>query len=101
VIPAKRLRPNQIHLLASLIAHNIGRELQITTNPRHARTTIRRSALGLCQALSTLRRQLLWQPERLIRPNGKLTLSLTNNEQVKMRFLAFWSAWTGGQNAAA
>jgi len=101
VIPAKRFRPNQIHLLASLIAHNIDPDLQIATDPRHARTTSHRSALSFCQELSTLRRQLLWQPERLIRTNGKLTLSLTNNEQVKMPFLSFWSALTGGQNAAA
>jgi hypothetical protein len=101
VIPAKRLLSNQIHLLASLIAHNIGRELQIATDPRPARNTIHRSALWFCHELSTLRRQLLWQPARLIRPNGKLTLALANNEQMKMRFLSFWNALTGRQHAAA
>ena len=101
IIPAKRLVANQIHLLASVIAHNIARELQIAIDPRPARNTIHRGALWFCHELSTLRRQLLWQPARLIRPKGKLTLALSDNEQVKMRFLRFWNALTGRQHATA
>jgi len=100
-IPAKRLVANQIHLLATVIAHNIGRELQSATEPRPARNTIHRSALWFCHELSRLRRQLLWQPERLTRPKGKLTLALPDNEQVKLNLLSFWDALIGHQHATA
>lgn len=100
-VPAKRLVANQIHLLASLIGHNVGRELQITAAPGPAHNTVHRAALWTCQQLSTLRRQLLWQPARLVRPNGKLTLALGANTTMKARFLGFWHALAPTHSAAS
>jgi len=100
-VPAKRLVANQIHLLTSLIAHNIGRELQISAGPEPACNTVHRAALWTCHELSTLRRQLLWQPARVLRPNGKLTLALGANTTMKERFLGFWHALARAQQAAS
>jgi len=100
-VPAKRLVANQIHLLASLIAHNVGRELQITAAAPPANNAVHRAALWTCQELSTLRRQLLWQPARVLRPNGKLTLALGANTTMKERFLGFWHALAPAQQAAS
>jgi hypothetical protein len=86
-IPAKRLVANQIYLLAGLIAHNLGRELQIETQPATAGNFINRASLWFFHELSTLRRRVLWQPGRLIRPKGRLTLALADNAGLRDRFM--------------
>jgi len=86
-IPAKRLVANQIYLLAGLIAHNLGRELQIETQPATAGNFINRASLWFFHELSTLRRRVLWQPGRLIRPKGRLTLALADNDGLRDRFM--------------
>jgi len=87
-VPAKRLVANQIHLLTGLIAHNLGRELQIETQTQASNNVANRASLWFFHELSTLRRRLLWQPGRLIRPGGKLTLALTDNDHLKQRFMS-------------
>ena len=79
------------------IAHNIARELQIAAAPGSARNTVHSAALWTCQKLSTLRRQLLWQPARLLRPNGKSTLALGAKTTMKERFHGFWYALNPAQ----
>lgn len=86
-IPARRLVANQIHLLAGITAHNTARELQIDTSQAKAANTVNRSSLWFFHELGTLRRHLFWQAGRLIRPNGRLTLALADNEFMKQNFL--------------
>jgi hypothetical protein len=44
-IPCRRLVPNQLVLLASLLAHYLGRELQMATKPRVRGTMAKRQTL--------------------------------------------------------
>ena len=82
-----------------VIAHNLGRELQIEIQPGIVRNVTNRASLWFCHELSTLRRQLLWQPGRLIRPGGTLTLALADNDRLRHRFMSMREALV--PNAAA
>ena len=74
-VPCRRLVGNQIFLLAGVMAHNLGRELQMATRPAERVTTPTRMALWSFQELQTLRRTLFARAGRLTRPQGELTLT--------------------------
>lgn len=82
-IPMRRLAGNQLFTAASLIAHNLGRELQMVASPRTRRDTIKRAARWTFQKLSTLRQRIFQRAGRLSRPEGKLTLALSGNDRVR------------------
>lgn len=85
-IPARRLVANQIYLLAGLLAHNLARELQIAAGPPPRANPVNRAGQWMFHELATLRRRLLWQPGRLIRPQGTLTLALADNVSLRAFF---------------
>lgn len=85
-IPARRLVANQIYLLAGLLAHNLARELQIAAGPPPRANPVNRAGQWMFHELATLRRRLLWQPGRLIRPQGTLTLALADNASLRAFF---------------
>lgn len=93
-VPGKRLVANQIFLLTGAIAHNLSRELQTKLGPKSAKDCDNRAPRWRFWELSTLRRLLLWHPGRLIRPQGKLTLALANNEALRQRFEHFRAVLT-------
>jgi len=74
------------HLLTGLIAHNLGRELQTETQAQAGHNVANRASMWFFRELSTLRRRLLWQPGRILRPKGTLTLALPDNGPLKSRF---------------
>jgi hypothetical protein len=82
-IPMRRLVGNQLFMTASVIAHNLGRELQMVAAPRTHRDTIKRAARWTFEKLGTLRRRLFQRAGRVSRPEGKLTLTLSGNERVR------------------
>ena len=82
-VPCRRLVANQIFLLAGVIAHNLGRELQMATRPVERRTTPKRMALWSFHELQTLRRTLFARAGRLTRPQGELTLTISANAEVQ------------------
>lgn len=88
-IPARRLAANQTWLLASLMAHNLNRELQMATAERERATTEKRAPLWMFTQLGTLRRHLIQRAGRLTRPQGKLTLTLSPNDSVQADFERF------------
>jgi hypothetical protein len=91
-IPVTRRVGNQLYLFATILAHNLTRELQMHTSPP-ARTTIaKRAALWPFQKLNTLRRNLLQRAGRLIRPQGKLVLSMNANAAVEQELMHFLNA---------
>ncbi len=90
-VPARTLHGNQIYSLAALIAHNLGKELQMQAAPQQRTTSPTRGALWSFESLRTLRHRLLLRAGRFTRPNNRLTLTLNANEAVQagiMRLLA-------------
>lgn len=88
-VPTKTWLGNRAFMSATLIAHNLTRELEMTceqmTRGVH---NAKRAPLWTFTRMNTLRRELLQRAGRLIRPQGKLTLSMNINEIVKSRLKA-------------
>ena len=82
-IPVKTRVGNQLYMFAGILAHNLTRELQIRLNPRARGTTAKRAALWCFREIETLRRTLLQRAGRIIRPPGKLILSMNSNERLE------------------
>ena len=83
---------NQLYLMASILAHNLTRELQMLTKPKSRGTTEKRSALWAFEELGTIRHHLLQRAGRLTHPHGKLTLTMNPNAAVKEDLLQFLEA---------
>ena len=91
-VPVRRLVGNQLFLLASILSHNLGRELQMAAQPPERHTTPKRMALWVFRELHTLRRTLFLRAGRLTRPNGELTLTLSANADVRTEFVHYLDA---------
>ncbi len=91
-VAVRRLHGNQTYLLAALLAHSLNRELQMVTRPPERRTTGTRPALWAFQTLATIRRTLVQRAGRLTRPNGRLTLTMSANEEVQHELLTLLAA---------
>lgn len=86
-VPTRTWRGNQVYLLSALLAHNLARELRMRLREPARKTQPKRPALWDFQQLDTLRKRIVQRAGRLIRPQGKLTLSMTANEAVKKELL--------------
>jgi len=80
---------NQLYLMASIMAHNLTRELQMLTKPKTRGTTEKRSALWAFEELGTIRHHLLQRAGRFTHPHRKLTLTMNPNAAVKEDLLQF------------
>ena len=89
VIPCKRLSSNQVFTLASMMAHNLSREMQMIAHPAARRTKPKRPSAWRFKKLSTLRHQIIQRAGRLTRPQGKLTLTMSPNRAVRKDLLHF------------
>lgn len=93
-VPVTTLTGNQTYLLAGLLAHNLSRELQMTTYLPQRSTTAKRTPLWAFEKLGTLQRKLIQRAGRLLRPAGKLVLSMNANETVENELLHYLDALT-------
>ena len=75
-----------------LLAHNLGRELQMIAYPPSRTTLEKRPALWDFARLDTLRCRLIQRAGRLIRPQGQLTLSMSANQAVQEELLHYIAA---------
>ena len=75
-IPCKRLIPNQIYVLSTMLAHNLARELQLRAQPERRATTPTRAAIFVLRTLGTIRGQLVRRAGALTRPQGRLSLTV-------------------------
>jgi len=82
-IPVTTEVGNQLYRSAAILAHNLTRELQMKVEPRQRRTTPKRAALWPFSELETLRRTVLQRAGRILRPAGKLILSMDSNERLE------------------
>jgi len=86
-VPVRKWLGNQIYLLAGLMAHNLLRELQMTTSAPTRHTTEKRTPLWAFEHLNTFRAGLIQRAGRLTRPHGKLTLTISAGHWIKNRLL--------------
>ena len=88
-VPARRWNANKLYLMVNVIAHNLGRELQMELTPPAARQGRQRAPLWTFEGWEVLRRELIQRAGRLIRPQGRLTLSMSCNQKVQSYFRRF------------
>lgn len=86
-VPTRTWKGNQVYLLAAVLAHNLTRELYMRVNDPVRTTQPKRPALWDFQQLDTLRKRIVQRAGRLIRPQGKLTLSMSANAAVEKELL--------------
>ena len=86
-VPVTTRVGNQLYMFAGILAHNLTRELQIQLTPRARGTTAKRAALWCFREIETLRRTLIQRAGRIIRPAGKLILSMNSNERLENELL--------------
>jgi hypothetical protein len=85
-VPARKLAANQLFLTASLMAHNLSRELQMSVKQKVRATSPTRPALWEFEKLDTLRHRLLQRAGRLTNCHGTLTLTLNANDAIKQDY---------------
>jgi hypothetical protein len=78
---------NQLYMFAGILAHNLTRKLQIQVASRARGTTAKRAALWCFREIETLRRTFIQRAGRIIRPAGKLILSMNSNEKLENELL--------------
>ena len=88
-VPTRTWRGNQVYLLSAVMAHNLSRELQMMSRPAQRTTQEKRPALWQFEQLSTLRQRIIQRAGRLIRPQGRLTLSMSANSVVQNELLHY------------
>ena len=91
-MPTRRWNGNQAYLLSALFTHNLTRELQMVTRAPDRSTQPKRPALWEFEQLNTLRHRIIQRAGRLIRPRGKLTLSMASNEATENDMLQILEA---------
>ena len=83
LIPTRRKIGNQIFILAGMLAHNLGRELQMVTRPTDRGDLAKRPAKWEFKSLGTIRQHLLHNAGTLARPQGELTLTMNASDAVR------------------
>ena len=66
-----------------MLARNLTHELQIQIDRRARGTTPKRAALRCFREMETLRRPLIRRTGRIIRPGGKLILSMNRDDSLE------------------
>jgi hypothetical protein len=94
-VPVTKRNGNQLYCLAAMIAHNITRELQMQSSPPARKTDPKRVALWAFEKLSTIRFKIIQRAGRLIRPQGKLVLSMPTNAAVEEEMTHYLGALGG------
>jgi len=91
-IPTRRLVPNQAYLLCAVIAHNLGRHLQMVASPPSRGTTMRRATLWVFDKFDSLRKRIIQRAARLTRPHGTLTMTMSGNTATERELRRLLSA---------
>ena len=87
-IPSRKLAVNQTFTISAMLAHNLGRELQMSADDRTRSDTSKRAARWVFKTLHTIRHIVL-RAGRLTRPEGKLTLTMSGNRAVRDEVLHY------------
>jgi hypothetical protein len=68
-LPSRSWAGNKIYLICAILAHNLGRELQMDASESQRGTTEKRSPLWIFEGLGVMRRKFLQRAGRLTRNN--------------------------------
>ena len=88
-VPTRTWNGNKAYLLATVMAHNLTRTLQIRHTQPLRQTTAKRPPLWHFTRLDTLRKTIIQRAGRLIRPQGQLTLSMPTNPWVRDQLVTY------------
>lgn len=91
-VPSRRLVANQLYTCASMIAHNLGRELQMMVRSREPRNRPKRPSLWQFQSLRSLTQRLVRRAARITYPNGKMVLTMSGDQQIEDEISRYISA---------
>ena len=83
LVATRRQHGNQIITLAGMLAHNLGRELQMATRPPQRNTQPKRPPYWKFMDLGTLRRRFILRAGQLLRPQGELTIRIAATRTVR------------------
>ncbi len=97
VIPTRTLHGNQLFTLAAILAHNLGRELQMQVEGPSRSTLPKRPARWEFKTLGTLQDRVIRRVGRLVWPQGRLTLRIAGGDDVADEISRYTNAL---QNAA-
>ncbi|MBK8979705.1 MAG: transposase [Planctomycetes bacterium] len=97
-IPTRREIGNRVYMLACVLAHTLGREMQMRATPPSRKTGRTRPCLWVLERLDTLRRAVIQRAGRLTRPQGRLTLTMSTDDALAADFQRLLAPW---QNQAA
>ena len=86
-IPNNTRVSNQLFLYAGILSNNLTRELQVQLTPTARGTTAKRAALWCFREIETLPRNLIQRAGRIIRPAGKVILSMIANKKLENELL--------------
>ena len=88
-VPTRRLIANQLYLLSAVFAHNLYRELQMSTRATERHTTPKRSARWIFEEAATIRHEIVQRAGRLTRPHGRARLTMSGNEITKNELMHY------------
>lgn len=91
-LPGKRWATNKLYLLCAILAHNLGRELQMEAREPQRGTTEKRSPLWIFEGLEIMRRKFIQRAGRLTRSNGTYTLTMSANPAVAATLQSYLEA---------
>jgi len=91
-VPSRRLLANQMYFFASILAHNLTRELQMQVREPERTTTPKRSALWAFEKLATIRHKIIRQAGILTNPSRKMTITFNVNEDLEAEMINYLDA---------
>lgn len=87
VVATKRVVANRMVTRVGMLAHNLGREVQMRTQlVDHPQPTPKRTACWRFQSLGTIANTLIHRAGRFVRPQGKLTLRVNANPAAQQAY---------------
>jgi len=92
-IPCNKRVANEVYLLCSSVAHNLGREIQMNVTKRKRKTTPQRKALWVFEEMGTIRNKIIRTAGRLTRPQGTLTLNMAGSPRREKELNRFLEAF--------
>jgi hypothetical protein len=93
IIPSRRKVGNQIFLLSAMLAHNLGREIQMRAREQQRGTGYKRPALWDFANLGTIRQHLVHTAGYLTNPQGELTLTMNVSDAARADMTEYLEAF--------
>ncbi len=91
-VPTRRQSGNQLYYLSAILAHNLYRELQMTSHETDRGSSSQRAPLWIFEEAATIRHKIIQRAGRLTRPHGRLRLTLSGNEATRIDFLQYMNS---------